>query len=171
MSSVQATAAVEVERGGMEKATPAAPSSSDWLCFVGSQDGIAEARALKGIAPALPCHFGATSPQFCYTIVTRTCNAMKKVLAVRFRKSFYCNKMRETGLEPARVSPLDPKSSKFTFLLQWAWMADMLENEVKQGDPPISVSGLGGTHSGFGCPLLRQICVRFLGGRHTRCVA
>jgi hypothetical protein len=42
MGGAQATNTIEVEEVGMGEATPAPPSSSDWLCFVG-WPGIVEA--------------------------------------------------------------------------------------------------------------------------------
>jgi hypothetical protein len=56
----------------------------------------------------------------CYLFVTFSLIDNKKGLTANRRKSLFLSQMRETGVEPARVSPLDPKCRKITFLLHRA---------------------------------------------------
>ncbi len=57
------------------------------------------------------CNAIAMSKQRVRTDCIQRCNADKKRPTPNRRKPLPYNIVRETGLEPARVSPLDPKSS------------------------------------------------------------
>ena len=56
---------------------------------------------------------------------------------------------------------LDFESGKSVFGLCGTCLSDTLENDTPQGVPLLLVRVLRGGRVAFGCPLLRQICVRF----------
>jgi hypothetical protein len=81
MKEAPATNVVAVERVRMGKAGQAGVFILGLTYLRGEvRDGASETLALNCVTSALHRHFRATSPQFCYTVVTRTCNAKEKGL-------------------------------------------------------------------------------------------
>jgi hypothetical protein len=71
----------------------------------------------SGVSSGLHCHFTATTSKYLHTDCIRLTLHQRERTCSNCRKSFVIKQVRETGVEPARVSPLDPKCRNFTFLL------------------------------------------------------